>query len=129
MYVDLGGPGSVVGTATGYGLDGPGSNPGGTRFSAPVQTCPGAHPASYTIGTGCFPGVNSSLGVTLTLHPILVPWSRKSRAIPLLALLAVRPVQNLSACARVRFSLLLFIHRSRHSRYSLYYFETDNGVL
>ena len=27
------------------------------RFSAPVQTDPGAHPASYTMGTGSFPGV------------------------------------------------------------------------
>ena len=27
------------------------------RFSAPVQTGPGAHPASYTMGTGSFPGV------------------------------------------------------------------------
>ena len=27
------------------------------RFSAPVQTGPGAHPASYTMGTGTFPGV------------------------------------------------------------------------
>jgi len=27
------------------------------RFSAPVQTGPGAHPASYTIGTGSFAGV------------------------------------------------------------------------
>jgi len=27
------------------------------RFSAPVQTGPGAHPASYTINTGSFPGV------------------------------------------------------------------------
>ena len=26
-------------------------------FSAPVQTGPGAHPSSYTIGTGSFPGV------------------------------------------------------------------------
>ena len=34
-----------------------GSNPGGARFSAPVQTGPGVHPASYTIGTGSFPGV------------------------------------------------------------------------
>jgi len=35
-----------------------GSNPGGRRdFSAPVQTGPGAHPASYTMGTGSFPGV------------------------------------------------------------------------
>jgi len=28
-----------------------------TRFSAPVQTGPGAHPASYTMGTEPFPGV------------------------------------------------------------------------
>ena len=28
-----------------------------TRFSAPVQTGPEAHPASYTMGTGSFPGV------------------------------------------------------------------------
>ena len=30
---------------------------GGARFSAPVQTGPGAHPASYTMGTKSFPGV------------------------------------------------------------------------
>ena len=29
----------------------------GARFSAPVQTGPGAHPASYTMGTGSFPGI------------------------------------------------------------------------
>jgi len=29
----------------------------GARFSAPVRTGPGAHPASYTMGTGSFPGV------------------------------------------------------------------------
>jgi len=29
---------------------------GGGRFSAPVQTGPGAHPASYTVGTGPFHG-------------------------------------------------------------------------
>jgi len=29
----------------------------GVRFSAPVQTDPGALPASYTVGTGSFPGV------------------------------------------------------------------------
>jgi len=28
----------------------------GVRFSAPDQTIPGAHPASYTMGTGLFPG-------------------------------------------------------------------------
>jgi len=29
----------------------------GARFSAPVLTGPGAHPASYTMHTGSFPGV------------------------------------------------------------------------
>jgi len=28
------------------------------RFCIPVQTNPGAHPASYTLGTGSFSGVN-----------------------------------------------------------------------
>ena len=32
----------------------------GARFSAPVQTGPGAHPVSYTMGTGSFPGVKRS---------------------------------------------------------------------
>ena len=55
----LGRPGSMgrdssVGIATGYELDVPGMNPGGggAIFSAPVQNGPGAHPASYKIGTG-----------------------------------------------------------------------------
>jgi hypothetical protein len=77
------GPGSEDGIATGYGLDGPGSNPTGGRFFAPVQTGPGAHRAFCTMGTGSFPGVKSGRGVTLSPHPILVPWSRKSRAITL----------------------------------------------
>ena len=49
----------------------------------PVQTGPGAHPASWTMGTGSSPGVKSSRGVLLTTHPLLVPSSWKSRAIPL----------------------------------------------
>jgi hypothetical protein len=37
------------------------------RFSAPVQTNPGAHIASYTMGTSSFPGVKQlGLGVN---HP------------------------------------------------------------
>jgi hypothetical protein len=39
----------VVDIATRYGMV-------VARFSAPVQTGPGAHPASYTVGTGSFPG-------------------------------------------------------------------------
>jgi len=49
---------SSVGTATRYGLDGPGiESRWGTRCSVLVQTGPGTHPASYTVGTGSFPGV------------------------------------------------------------------------
>jgi hypothetical protein len=70
------GPGSVVGVATGYGLDGPGiGSRWRARFSAPVQTGPGDHPASCTMDTGSFPGVKRGRGVTLTPHPLLVPWS------------------------------------------------------
>jgi hypothetical protein len=47
------------------------------RFSAPVQTGPGAHPASWTMRTGSFPGVKSGRGVTLTTHTLLVLRSRK----------------------------------------------------
>jgi len=53
--------------------------------------------------TGPFPAVKSGRGVTLTTHPLLVPWSGRSRAILLLPLWAVRPVQSLSACKRVQF--------------------------
>ena len=76
---------SSVGVATGYGLDGPGiESRWGAKFTAPVQTGPGAHPASCTMGTGSFPEVKSCRGVTLTPHSLLIPWSWKGRAIPLL---------------------------------------------
>jgi len=72
--MNCGGPGSVVGIATGYGLDNAGiKSRWGARFSAPVQTGPGAHPASCTMGTGSFLGVKSGRGMTLTPHPLLVP--------------------------------------------------------
>ena len=34
-----------------------GSNLGGVEISAPIQTSPGAHPDSYTMGTGSLPEV------------------------------------------------------------------------
>jgi hypothetical protein len=60
------------------------------------------------MGTGSFPGVKSGRGVTLTPHHLLVPRSRKGRAIPLLPLWAGRPVQSLSACTRVHFTFTLY---------------------
>ena len=51
------GTGSSVGIATGFGLDGLGiESQWGARFSAPVQTGPGAHSASCTLGTRSFTG-------------------------------------------------------------------------
>jgi hypothetical protein len=51
------GPGSSVGIATELRAGRTGDRiPVEARFSAPVQTVPGAHPASCTMGTGSFPG-------------------------------------------------------------------------
>jgi hypothetical protein len=48
---------SSVGIATRYGLEGLGIEfQWGAKFSAPVQTGPGTHPASCTMGTDSFPG-------------------------------------------------------------------------
>ena len=105
------GPGSSVSIATGYGLDGPGIE---SRWGGQIlRTCPDRPWGSLSLlynGYRFFPpGVKSGRGVTLTPHPLLVPWSRKSRAIPLLALWAVRPVQSLSACTRVTFTSTLLL--------------------
>ena len=64
------GPGSVVGIATGYGLDGPGIESWwGSRFAALVETGPGAHSASCKMVTWSSPGIKSGWGVTLTPRP------------------------------------------------------------
>jgi len=49
----------------------------GARFYAPVYTSPGAHPASYTMGTGCFPGVKRP-GLDVDHPPHLAPKLRKA---------------------------------------------------
>ena len=71
-------PGNSVGIAGRSGIE---SRWG--RDFPPVQTGPGAHPASCKMGTGLLPGVKCGRGVLLTTHPLLVPRSWKSRAIPL----------------------------------------------
>jgi len=75
-----------------------------------VQTGPVAHLASCAMGTGSFPVVKSGRGVTLTSHLLLVPWSRKGRAKPLIPLWAVRPVQSLSACTKVHFTFFTYLY-------------------
>ena len=76
-------PGSSVGIVTEQGWTVRNRIPVGTRFSAPVQTGTGAHPASCKMGTGSFPGVKCGRGVLLTTHHLPVPRSWNSRAIPL----------------------------------------------
>jgi hypothetical protein len=71
--------------------------PVGARFFAYVQTGPGAHPASCTMGTGSFPGVKRP-GRGADHPPLLAPRSRKSRAIPL-------PPSGLSSLLRGTFTL------------------------
>jgi hypothetical protein len=103
------GPGSSVGIATALRAGRSGDRiPVEARFSAPVQSGPGAHPASFTIDTGSFLGVKSGRSVTLTPHLFLVLWSWKSRAIPLLPLWVVRPVQSLSRATAL---LLIWVVR------------------
>ena len=53
-----------------------GSNPGGGKFSAPLQTGPGPLTASCTMGTGSFPGAKGQ-GVALTIHPHPAPRLKK----------------------------------------------------
>jgi hypothetical protein len=45
----------------------------GMRCSAPIQTRPGAQPASCTIGTGLFPQDKAAL----TIHSHIAPWLKK----------------------------------------------------
>ena len=70
------GPGSSVSIATDYGLDGPGIESQWEATFSAVQTGPGAHPASCTMGTGSFTGVESDRGVTLTPQRLIVPRSK-----------------------------------------------------
>jgi hypothetical protein len=68
---------SSVGIATRYGLHGPGiESRWGARFSAPVQTGPGAHPASYKMVIFLSRGYSGE-GVSLTTHSHLAPWLKK----------------------------------------------------
>ena len=80
-FVKMCGPGSSVSIGTHYGLDSQGLNPDGDEIFR--QTSPGAHPASCKMGTRSFSGVKCIWGILLTTHPLLVPWSWNSRAIPL----------------------------------------------
>jgi hypothetical protein len=72
------GPGSSVGIANRVRVERSGDRiPVEATFSVPIQTGPGAHTASCTLGTGSLPGVKSGRGMTMTPHPLLVPLVKK----------------------------------------------------
>jgi len=61
IIVIVNGPGSSVGKATDYGLDGPGSNPGGDEIFLPSRPALWlTQTDSCKMGTGSFPGVEAA---------------------------------------------------------------------
>ena len=56
------GPGSMVGIATGYGLDSPGSNPGGGKIFRTCPDWPWGPPNLLNNGYRVFPGCKERAG-------------------------------------------------------------------
>ena len=81
-----------------------GSNPGGGEIFRTCPDCSWGPPNLLYYGYQIFPGGKERPRCDADTSPHLVPWSRKSRTIPLLHLWAVRPAQSLGACTRVHFS-------------------------
>jgi len=78
-----------------------GSDPGGGKIFRACPDQPWGPPDLVYNGYWVFPSGKEWPGRDTDPSPLLVPWSRKNRAIPLLPLWTVRPVQSLSACTRV----------------------------
>ena len=76
-------PGTSVGIATELRAGRSGIESRWGRDFPPVQTGPGALPASCKMCTVSLPGVKCGRGVLLTTHPLVVPRSWKSRVISL----------------------------------------------
>jgi len=113
--------------ATGWTVRG--SNPGGGEIFRTCPDRPWGTPSLLYNGYPVFPGSKERPERDAEHSPLLVPWSRKSRAIPLLpygpyglyrasvpvqysytstSLWTVWPVQSLSACTRVTFTFTFF---------------------
>jgi hypothetical protein len=79
--------------------------PVGARFSAPIQTVPGAYPASCTMGTRSFPGVKRPGRGVDHPHPSSVKVKERVE-LPLL------PLWAFMACSRVNFTCTRVIRTS-----------------
>ena len=78
MYIHI----DIYRLATGWTVRG--SNPGWARFSAPVQTGPGAHLAYYTMSTRSFPGVKRQRNGVDPPSSVEVKKEQSSTSTPLL---------------------------------------------
>jgi len=67
-------PGSSVGIVTDYGLDGPGLNPDGNEIFCPSRPAlgPTQSPGKWVLGLS---QGKVRMGLLLTTHSLLVPWS------------------------------------------------------
>jgi len=93
------GPSGVWGIANGYWLDGPGIEC--RRGDEIFRICPDRHwgpPILLYKGFRVFPGSKERPERDPEPSNLLVLWPRKSTAIILLPLGAVRPIQSFSAC-------------------------------
>ena len=86
---------------------GRGSNPGRGDIFRACPDRPWGPPSLLYNGYRVFPGSKERPGRDPDPSPLLVLLSRKSRAIHLLPLWAVRSVQSLSACRRAHFTFHL----------------------
>ena len=94
-----------------------GSNPSRGEIFHTCPDRPWGPPSLLYNGYPVFPGNKERPELDADPSSLLVPWSRKIRAIPLLPLWVVWPVQSLSACTRVTFTLP---YRPSHLSHSLF---------
>jgi hypothetical protein len=81
--------------------------PVGDEISRTCPDRPWGPPTLLYNGYRIFPGSKKRPGLDANPSLLLVPWSRKSRAMLLFPLWTVRPAQCLSACTRVHCTFTL----------------------
>jgi hypothetical protein len=100
--------GRVLRLATGWAVRG--SNPVGGEIFRTCPDRPWGPPSLLYNGYRAFTGGKERPGRDADPSHLLVPWSWKDRAIPLLPLWTVRTVQSLSAYTRMHFTFIFTVY-------------------